>query len=117
MTDNITPSFNQLKKTFLDSGFEIRFFPRRELESMALDAPAEVKRHLNSDILGLIMPDLDTIGIAKELTTQEKVSTLLHELVHLFNPNIDEEEVEALTSEIEETMTDSQYGFMEFLVA
>jgi hypothetical protein len=111
------PTFNQLKKTFLDSGFEIRLVPRRQLEGLALDAPYEVKRHLDTNIMGLIMPDEYTIALAKELDTDDRAVTLLHELIHLHDENLPEEEVEALTGEMEQTLTPAQFGFLQFLVA
>jgi hypothetical protein len=111
------PSFGQLKKAFLDSGYEIRFFPARELEHLALDAPLEVKRHLNSNIMGLIMPDEQTIGIAAELSTDERAATLLHELIHLFNEDMEESEVENLTLDLEESLSKDEFGFLQFLVA
>jgi len=110
------PTYSQLKKTFLDSGYEIRFFPRRKLEGMALDAPADVKRHLDSNILGLIVPDEGIIGIAEDLSQDERAVTLLHEWIHLFDEEIDEEEVENLTLEIEQQLTPNQFGFLQFLV-
>ena len=112
-----TPTFPQLKKEFLDSGYEIHFFPARRLEQLALDAPAEVKRHTHSDIMGLIMPDENLIGIAAELSIDEKATTLLHELIHLYNEEIDEEEVEELTLEMEGSLTPAQFGFLQFLVS
>lgn len=111
------PTFSQLKKSFLDSGYEIRFFPSRKLEQLALDAPMEVKRHLDSNIMGLIMPDENTIGLATELNLEEKVSTLIHELIHLTDDSIDEEEVEAYTLEMEAALSPAQFGFLEFLVS
>lgn len=111
------PTFNQLKKTFLDSGFEIRFFPRRKLERLALDAPSEVKRHVQSDIMGLIMPDDNAIGLAIELNKEERAITLLHELIHLYDPEIDEDDVENLTLEMENNLTPDQYGFLQFLAS
>lgn len=112
-----TPTFAQLKKNFLDSGFEIRYFPRNTLERMSLDAPYEVKRHHHSNIMGLIMPDEYMIGLANDLTKEEKVTTLLHELIHLFNEEIEEDEVEAMTLEMEQKLDGGQYGFLQFLVS
>ena len=112
----LTPTFAQLKKEFLDSGFEIRQFPRRRLEQLALDAPYEVKRHLKSDIMGLIMSDENLIGIADDLTVDERATTLLHEMIHLHNEDLDEESVENLTLELEEEMSPNQFGFLQFLV-
>lgn len=111
-----TPSFAQLKKAFLNSGFEIRHIPRQTLEGMALDAPAEVKRHLNSNIMGLIMPDENTIGIAAELDIDEQATTLLHEMIHLYDEEIPEEEVENMTLELENSLTSDQFYFLKLLV-
>jgi|GEM_PF-3258972 len=115
-TNVITPSFAQLKRSFIDSGFEIRRIPRQTLEGMALDAPAEVKRHLNTNIMGLIMPDENTIGIASELDNEEAAVTLLHEMIHLFREEWDEDDVENATLELEQTLSPDQFGFLQFLV-
>ena len=112
-----TPNFAQLKKALLDSGYEIRILPQRTLERLSLDAPAEVKRHLQSEIYGLIMPDENTIGLAEELSLEERSVTLLHEMIHLFKAEIDEEDVEELTLNIEQQLTPDQSGFLKFLVA
>ncbi|MBU6389562.1 hypothetical protein KGQ71_03530 [Patescibacteria group bacterium] len=111
------PTHSELKKAFLDSGYEIRFFPRHRLEQLALDAPSEVKRHRHSNIMGLIMPDENIIGLANDLSIDERVMTLIHELIHLIHEQWDEEEVESLTEELEQTLTPEQFGFFQFLVA
>lgn len=117
MNTTITPTFGQLKKAFLDSGFEIRLLPARDLERLALDAPFEVKRHLDSNIMGLIMPDDNSIGIARELSVDERATTLLHELIHLYAETMDEDEVENLTLEMENSLSGDQFGFLQFLVS
>lgn len=111
------PSFAQLKKTFVESGYEIRTLPRHELESLALDAPYDVKRHQSSNIMGLIMPDENIIGLAKDLSVDERAVTLLHELIHLHDEEIEEEDVEQYTLELEQSLTPSQFGFLQFLVS
>ena len=116
MQNYILPSFGSLKKTFLESGFEIRRIPRADLEGFALDAPADVKRHLDSNIMGLIMPDENIIGIAAELDTDAAATTLLHELIHLYNETLDEDLVENATLELEQQLTPAQFGFLQFLV-
>ncbi len=111
------PTFNQLKKAFLDSGYEIRNFKRNSLEGMSLDSKHQVKRHVDSNIMGLIMPDENVIGLSSDLTIPEKVETLLHELIHLFNPDMEEEDVEDLTLEMADTLDQRDYGFLQFLVS
>jgi len=113
----VYPTFGQLKKTFLDSGYEIRLFPQHQLEQLALDAPAEVKRHLQSNIMGLIMPDEAVIGLAQVLPGDEKAVTLLHELIHLYDEEMDEEDVENAILELEQSLTPAQFGFLQFLVS
>jgi len=116
-TKALLPTFAQLKRAFLNSGYEIRLMPRRELEELSLDAPFEVKRHLNSNIMGLIMPDENTIGLAEELSVDERATTLLHEIIHLFNEDMAEDDVEDLTLDMEQSLTGEQYGFLQFLVS
>ncbi|CAN5124230.1 hypothetical protein BH11PAT4_BH11PAT4_0640 [soil metagenome] len=101
----------------MDSGYEIRRIPRNTLEGLALDAPAEVKRHLDSNIMGLIMPDEGVIGIAAELDSAEAATTLLHELIHLHNEDLEEDEVENATLDLERNVTKEQFGFLQFLVS
>lgn len=113
----VTPSFNQLKKTFLDSGFEIRNFSRHRLEELSLDAPYQIKRHQKSNIMGLIMPDELIIGLASDLSEDEKATTLIHELIHLYDENLSEDEVENYTFEVENSLTPAQSGFLQFLVS
>ena len=115
MTDS--PTFSQLKKAFLDSGYEIHFFPRRKLEQLALDAPYEVKRHQHSNIMGLIIPDENLVGLAEDLSIDERATTLLHEMIHLYNENLEEDAVESLTLELENSLEPSQFGFLQFLVS
>jgi hypothetical protein len=101
----------------MDSGYEIRRIPRNTLEGLALDAPAEVKRHLDSNIMGLIMPDEGVIGIAAELDPADAATTLLHELIHLHNEELEEDEVENATLDLERSVTKEQFGFLQFLVS
>ncbi len=112
-----TPSFSSLKRVFLNSGYEVRNFTRNRLEELALDAPTEVKRHQDSNIMGLILPDEMIIGIARDLTDEEKAVTLLHELLHLWDPELDEESVEELTIELEQQLSPGQFGFLQFLAS
>jgi hypothetical protein len=116
-TATLNPTFNQLKKVYLDSGYEIRLLAARDLERLALDAPLEVKRHLDTDIMGLIMPDEGSIGIARELSVDERATTLLHELIHLYADELEEEDVEDMTLEIENNLSREQFGFLQFLVS
>lgn len=117
-TDTIViPTFAQLKKSLLDSGYEIRRIPRRALEGMALDAPAEVKRHLDTNIMGLILPDENIIGIAADLESDAAATTLLHEMIHLYNESMSEDDVEFATLELQREISPSQFGFLQFLVS
>ncbi len=111
----IAPTFAQLKRTFLDSGYEIRRIPRQTLEGMALDAPAEVKRHLDTNIMGLILPDENIIAIAADLEPDDAAVTLLHEMIHLYDEEVDETDVENWTLELEQNLSPSQFGFLQFL--
>ena len=116
-TATLIPTFAQLKRTFIESGFEIRRIPRQTLEGMALDAPAEVKRHLNTNIMGLILPDENMIAIARELESDEAAVTLLHEMIHLYDESLAEDDVENVTLELEESLNPEQFGFLQFLVS
>lgn len=111
------PTFHQLKKRFLDSGYEVRLIAPRELERLALDAPLEAKRHMSGDVLGLIMPDAYVIGLARNQNADERAETLVHELIHLYDEGMEEETVEALTEEVVASLSDNDYRFLQLLVA
>ena len=111
------PTFGQLKKAYLDSGYEIRFFPQHTLERLALDAPADVKRHINTNIMGLIMPDEGVIGIVETLSPEDKTETLIHELSHELYPDLPEDVIEEMTVELAQSLDARQFGFFQFLVS
>lgn len=113
----LIPSFNQLKRQFLESGYEIRRYARQDLERLALSAPTQEKRHLDSQIMGLIMPDRNVIGLAKELKPDQAALTLLHEWIHLFNEDLPEDRVEEITLDFAKTLSPHQMGFLAFLVS
>jgi hypothetical protein len=114
---HMQPTFPQLKKSFLDSGYEIRRISRKQLELLALGNPQAVKSHQNSNIMGVIAHDTNLIAIAADLTEQEAAETLLHELVHLWDESLAEDEVIALSEQAVGALTPGQYGFLQFLVA
>jgi hypothetical protein len=111
------PTFPQLKRVFLSSGFEVRRMPRKRLESYALDAPIEPKRHMDSNIMGLLISDLQTIGIATDLTHSDAEETLLHELIHLYNEDMSEEAVESHTLTLAASLSPRDRGFLRFLIS
>lgn len=114
-TPHIT--FNQLKRAFLDSGYEVRRIPRFQLERLALDLPLHGKRHVDTGIMGLIMPDEGVIGISSDLDPYNAGVTLLHEIVHLYNEDLPEDVVEEITISLEDNLTEEQLGFLEFVSA
>jgi len=112
-----TPSFSTLKRTLLQSGYEVRNFSSHTLERLALDSPAEPKRHDYTQVMGLIMPDEGVIGIAEELTPEEKALTFVHETIHLWDENLSEDQVDELTSQLELELTPRELGFFQLMAS
>lgn len=104
------PTFSQLKKALIRSGYEIEVIPRQSLEKLATNSTKQ------RSIMGLIMPDEYTIGISSELPIKERAVTLLHEMIHLYDESLPEAEVEKFTLEMERKLTPSQFGLLEFFV-
>jgi len=112
------PQFAQLKRASIYSGYQVRLFPAQTLERLALSAgPYQAKRHDDAVIMGLIMPDQETIGITKSLSVEERAITLVHELIHLSDEALSEEEVESHTQTLWNSFTQSQRGFFAFLAS
>jgi hypothetical protein len=108
--------FNQLKRAFLSSGYEISLSQGRAIERRALDGVYFPKRHELGAIMGLLAPDEYKIYINRSLSLEDRAVTLLHELIHLKDETLPEQTVEDLGISLWSTMTDSQRGFLEFLV-
>lgn len=51
------------------------------------------------------------------LPKEEQVVTVVHEILHLYDPVMTEEEVEKRAHEIYRTLAPSQLGFIEFLLS
>lgn len=106
-------TFCKLKKSFIDSGYEVIIIPREKLEN--LSKRSSIQRSIGS-IMGLILPDEYLIAIAEELGIKERAITLLHEMIHLYDEAMPEELVEETTLAIEKKINNEQLGLLEFLV-
>lgn len=60
--------------------------------------------------------DFDEIKILKRLDKDDKVETLVHELLHYVLPEVDEDQIEALASFLFEYMPLEDRGFFEFVL-
>ncbi len=101
--------FNKLKKTLIESGYEVI------LMTSARWPRADVF-HRRRGIKGYIVPDEMKIYINQSIGINDRVVTLIHELLHEIEPNWNEEKVETASKKIFKKLGVSQLGFLQFFV-
>lgn len=106
---------NELLRKLNESGFIIEL---RDEEVLLHQAKKEGTRARTAvQIKGLIAPDQNTIYINEELSLEERVKTVLHEMIHLSDSDLSEEQTEELALDIYQGLGDDELGYLEFLVA
>lgn len=70
-------------------------------------------RAVPGTVLGLLLPDQCLIMVNREQSRQSMRETLLHEMVHLFDENLSEEEVEREALALSRHLTPSQLTFLD----
>lgn len=99
--------FNLLKTTLLESGYEVQLVRSvRTRKPYVLARPAK----------GYLAPDDLKIVIDKSLGLNDRVITLIHELLHETFPAWLEERVERSAVRLFHHLTISQLGFLQFFV-
>lgn len=68
-------------------------------------------------VLGVIVPDENAILINRTLSLEERVKTVLHELIHLAEPLLSENKTKLATQKLFTGLTEHQRGYLEFLVS
>lgn len=111
-----TINANQLLRLLEESGFVVKLAtePVLLLESTRPNAISRLRASVK--IKGLILPDENRILINQELGLEERVKTVLHELIHLQAPEMSEAATEAATLALYRDLTTEQLGRFEFLV-
>jgi hypothetical protein len=101
--------FNTLKKVLINSGYQVvlttKMAPRGHLHSSKF---RETK--------GFIVPDQLKIYINRRISVNDRVVTLVHELLHEVYPTWQESTVERRCKQIFRDLTVSQLGFFQFFV-
>ena len=101
--------FYLLKKTLLESGYEVRLVNSARKGAMK---PYTIARPTK----GYIVPDDLTIYIDRNLGLNDRVVTLIHELLHEIHPHWEETRVEIESRRIFNNLNVSQLGFLQFFV-
>lgn len=108
--------FAPLKRALERSGFSVVVKNEAELLKLTKKAGAR-PRAGKPRILGLIVPDDLIIAINHALPKEERIKTLLHELIHLEYPKLSERVTEQATVKLFRQLSDSELGYLEFLLA
>ena len=108
MKTNTKTIFNKLKTTLLQSGYEVilvsKLLPKKS-------------RHTRSrGVKGYIVPDELKIYINKAIGINDRVITLIHELLHEIYPQWPERKVERECKQIFRGLKVSQLGWLQFFV-
>ena len=98
--------FRQLKKTLLYSGYRV----------ILTDRFAHRRGGFASGSKGYILPDSLAIFINKTIGVNDRVVTLVHELLHEIYPEWQETKVDRSSKRIFNHLTVSQLGFLQFFV-
>jgi len=65
---------------------------------------------------GQIKPDKNEIYINKNLPVNERIQTFLHEVIHLYDESLSEDETEEATLQLFAKLSDAELGYIEFLL-
>ena len=99
--------FSKLKKILLHSGYQViltRNISKHEPKAIACG------------VKGYILPDSLKIFINKSFGINDRVITLIHELLHEIYPSKSEQQVDKLSKKIFNDLNVSQLGFLQFFV-
>ncbi|MFA5967415.1 MAG: hypothetical protein WC805_02785 [Patescibacteria group bacterium] len=99
--------FNKLKRVLLESGYRVI------LTSNVSQSP---KKGFARGIKGYIVPDDLTIYINKNIGVNDRVITLVHELLHEIYPAWTEGKVNQTSKRIFQKLTVPQLGFLQFFI-
>lgn len=101
--------FNKLKKTLIESGYEVILMTANRW-------PRADVYHRRRGIKGYIVPDEMKIYINQSIGINDRVITLIHELLHEIEPTWNEDKVETSAKKIFKKLGVSQLGFLQFFV-
>lgn len=113
MKSNI--NFTTIKTILYREGFHILVCSDLQVRKLSGFSPTHCRE--KNSISGLIIPDRNEIIINKSLILQERVLTLVHELIHLVDPKLSEKQTEASAQTLYTKLSDRSLGFLEFAVS
>ncbi|MEA1909612.1 MAG: hypothetical protein U9M89_01100 [Patescibacteria group bacterium] len=99
--------FNKLKKVLLTSGYRVILTDK---------VPKGRGKGFASGIKGYIVPDDLKIFINKKIGINDRVETLIHELLHEIYPAWAEKEIDAEAKRIFRSLNISQLGYLQFFI-
>lgn len=99
--------FNKLKKVLLHSGYQVILV--RSFDSLRSGGLAR-------GVKGYIIPDSLKIFINKKFGINDRVITLIHELLHEIYPEWSESRIDGNSKKIFRDLKVSQLGFLQFFV-
>ena len=97
----------RVKKTLLNSGYEV----------ILTDNLRGCGRGNYPYVKGMLLPESDQILIKKSLDIDERIITLIHEILHEMFPLWMEEKIESASRVLFELLDQKNYGFFEFWVS
>ncbi len=101
--------FNKLKDILLTSGYEV-------ILTKAKEWPASSMSGQHRGIKGYIAPDELKIYVSQAIGINDRVITLIHELLHELSPSWSEARVESTAKRIFQSLSVAQLGFLQFFV-
>lgn len=113
MKSNI--DFPTIKKILYREGFHILICSDIQVKKISGFSPTYCRD--KNAINGLILPDRNEIIINKNLNPKERVLTLMHELIHLADSKLNENQTEDRAQSLYRTLSDKNLGFLEFAVS
>lgn len=106
---------NNLKNILYQTGYHVILISDTQLKNLA-----GISEHFSQDrgvVKGLFLPDRFEIIINQSLSEKEKVLTLIHELIHIDKPQLNENIVEKTTFRVFKRLSSRELGFFEFAVS
>ena len=104
---NKNKMFDKLKNILIHSGYRVILTKKIEKDSHA---------GLSRGIKGYILPDQLQIFINKSFRVNDRVVTLIHELLHEIYPSKTENQVDKMSKTIFSDLNVSQLGFLQFFI-
>jgi len=103
-------TFRKLKNALTEQGYDI------VLTTKCINAPTGLARQFEKTVKGYIEPDEGKIYINKTLGLNDRVVTLIHELIHELKPRWSEERVEGEAVRLFKHLKVAELGFLQFFV-